>query len=128
MHEPHHRPSQFPSRTFPNDSLHCQAQVRSTSPVCTRTRVRAHGNPMRFAASAFASANAACSAAAFGEAPGVGIVEAVVERFDALHPLALGQVAWVGRLEESRRELDQPLGLDCHHLRTRDEAAGVFRC
>ena len=40
----------------------------------------------------------------------------VVQRLDLLHPLAPTQLVRVGRLEEARRELDQPLRVNRHHL------------
>mmetsp|Transcript_34510 Transcript_34510/g.90808 ORF Transcript_34510/g.90808 Transcript_34510/m.90808 type:complete len:344 (-) Transcript_34510:93-1124(-) len=67
-------------------------------------------------------AAAALSAAALGEPPCVGVVEAIVERLDALLPLALGELLRVGLLEEARRELEEPFGLDG------DDLAHVLLC
>ena len=50
------------------------------------------------------------------EPPRVGVVESIVERFDALLSLPLRDLPRVGLLEEARRELSEPLWLDGEDL------------
>ena len=52
-----------------------------------------------------------------GDPPGVLVLLVlVVERLDALVLLEVGQLGRVRHLEERRRELHQPLGVDGRHL------------
>ena len=52
-----------------------------------------------------------------GDPPGVLVLLVlVVERLDALVLLEVGQLRRVRHLEERRRELHQPLGVDGRHL------------
>ena len=52
------------------------------------------------------------SSTAARQTPGVGVIVAVVERLQALGALAAGQLVRVGALEEARRQLHQPLGVN----------------
>ena len=64
----------------------------------------------------------AASASAAGQAPGHGVVVAVVQGLEALPALAPRQLVRVRRLEEARRQLHQPLGLYRADLRSRARA------
>ena len=48
--------------------------------------------------------------------PVIRVIVAVIERLDALGALAARELVRIGALEEARRQLDQPLGVDCAHL------------
>lgn len=56
------------------------------------------------------------SSTAARQTPGMGVIVAVIERLQALATLAAGQLVRVSALEEARRQLHQPLGIDRTHL------------
>ncbi len=91
----------------------------SASTACARarsvTRLRSHDSPAAWHARA--RPRAARGREARGRAPPVvGVVVAVIQRLNALGALAPRQLVRVGALEEARRELDEPLGVDRAHL------------
>ena len=60
------------------------------------------------------------------QAPGVGLVEAVVQRLDALLALAPAELVGVCSLEEAGRQLHQPLGVDLANLGSGEGGAHVW--